>query len=134
MTHDHSMSLSMTRSQLWALTPSDYLDAGYRDAAGLPRPELTGEWSVAAAEQLLRDHVTPAQLERLVEVTRKAARSVNPRQAIKVVLATTPPSAAHAFVAACVAELRHDDDVPVMLQHLAAILRLLALESAVARP
>ncbi|MFT3712821.1 MAG: hypothetical protein QM817_34650 [Archangium sp.] len=119
--------------QLLALTPVRYLDAGYRDGAGLARPELSGLWSVAAALQLTQKRVSPAQLEQVLAVLAKAARTAAPRKTIQEALAALPPSAARDLVASCAAAVRDEADVPVMLQHLAAVLRVLALESVTTR-
>ncbi|HYE18162.1 MAG TPA: hypothetical protein VEA69_06945 [Tepidisphaeraceae bacterium] len=55
-----STTTTITREQYLAMSPDHYLAAGFRDAAGQPRHELTSVWATAGAVQL--EHVAPAQL------------------------------------------------------------------------
>lgn len=108
----------MRRDELLQLTPARYLADGYRDARGLARPELTSLWAAAATEQLKARGVTAATFDPLVA---EVARSGQP-----------PASAAPGadFVRACLAQVRTEADRGPCTQHLAAVLRLLALSEA----
>jgi hypothetical protein len=109
----------MNRTELLALTPNRYLSGGFRTAAGLAHRELTSTWAMAAAEQLRAQGVTA---ERLDPVVAEAARTT-----------AAPASGPGAeWLRACVEQVRADADHEPFRQHLAAVLRLLALAESTA--
>jgi hypothetical protein len=109
----------MNRQELLALTPARYLAHGYRDEKGLARAELGTLWAAAAVEQLRAAGVSAAMLDPVVaRATAKGSAAPG----------GSAPEAA--FVRACREQVHGAADLPAFAQHLAAVLRLLALEES----
>ena len=112
----------IARAELLALTPDKYLSGGYRDTAGRAWPQLTKLWAIAAAEQLRASGETAIALDPLVaEITTTALRTLEPSNA------NGGSPAAKALVQSCADAVKLEADRAVFAEHLAAVLRLLAL-------
>ena len=61
----------LDRSDLLRLTPSEYLEQGYRDHLGGLRPELQGTFATAAAVQLEEAETSPQELGATLEALRQ---------------------------------------------------------------
>jgi hypothetical protein len=127
-----------TRQQLRDLVPRAYLQQGYRDSSGLPRPELRGAWAVAAAEQLRAAGVTPAQLDTGVAAVSRvalvAAHASEPLSDLSPLFAALkaarPAPAVSALLIDCIACLKNRNDLHPFVEHLLAVLSMLSLNGA----
>ena len=68
--NDKSMR-EYTRAQLLELTPALYLEDGFVDRAGKPRPELQTGYATAAGIQLLVAQLSPQELAFTLEALRQ---------------------------------------------------------------
>lgn len=136
------MTAPLTREQLLTLKPHAYLLEGFRDARGQARPELRGLWALASAEQLREAKVTAAELEPLVaavsRVALDGARSPLPLAELEPLRAALQrqdaPSAARSLVSACLDAVAAREDLRPLVDHLAQVLRTLAMLEAMQRP
>jgi hypothetical protein len=125
------------RQALLSLTPQVYLARGFRRPDGAAWPELSTTWSLAAAEQLRASGVTPAQLERTFRPVVQRALSGRSQplaltQAAMMGLLgdASIPKSVCSLLQTCISSLRSSEDLEPMAEHLASVLQLLSLKSA----
>lgn len=133
------------RKTLLALTPEKYLSGGYRDENGKPRPELRALFATAASTQLEVAEASPDELGATLDALKmvlplhqgpaptRAARAGE--EAIMTVASLHAQDAnpgVQAFMNACAAAVQSEDDIPVMVDHVQAVVRQYALMIAMA--
>lgn len=129
------------RKTLLALTPEKYLSGGFRDEHGKPRPELRSVFATAAATQLEQAEVSPGELGATFEALKmvlplheESPAEVRAARACEEALMTvasmhdqdTNPGVA-AWLNACAAAVKSEDDIPVLVDHVQAVVRQYAL-------
>jgi hypothetical protein len=130
----------LDRPTLLSLTPAKYLRGGYRDEKGAPRPELRSIFATAAATQLEVTETSPQELGATLEAL---------RQVLPLHVGLAPERVADAgeealltvasmykidnnpgivsFLKECAAAVQGEDDVPVLLDHVQAVVRQYAV-------
>lgn len=135
-----------TREELLELTPEDYLAPGFLGPNGAIRPELLASAAVAAATQLAEAETSPQEMA----FTYESLRALLAMQGGSV--ADLPALVGEAFAMvgrmirqpnneglvswclACIEFVRDAADMTAFLEHMQAVLRLLALLAAVPPP
>lgn len=128
------------RKTLLALTPEKYLSGGFRDENGKPRAELRALFATAASTQLEQAEASPQEVGATFEALKmvlplhegpaseRAARACE--EALLTVASMhdqdTNPGVA-AWLTACAAAVKSEDDIPVLLDHVQAVVRQYAL-------
>jgi hypothetical protein len=137
--HTLKIGAAATPEQLLELTPARYLAGGFRDERGEERAELTSLWALAAAEQLREKGVTPQDFEQAAGVAAWALKAPPPGpggawdDALREALDACPASAkAKGFISELMFALKAPADLQPLAHHVGAVLRTLALKSALA--
>ena len=139
---------SYTREELLALTPSQYLTAGYLDGSGVRRGELLSDYATAAATQMVAAELPAQELA----FTYEALRAILPMhddsaggppgervraavdEALVLVTQMTRQTNNEGLVRwldECVAAIRQPEDIDAMMQHIQAVLRLYTVIAAI---
>lgn len=133
------------RKTLLALTPEKYLSGGFRDEHGKPRAELRSLFATAASTQLERAEVSPDELGATFDALKmvlplhegpapaRAARACE--EAILTVESLHDQDAnpgLAAWLDACAAAVKSDDDIPALVDHVQAVVRQYTLIIAMA--
>jgi hypothetical protein len=128
------------RKTLLALTPEKYLSGGYRDEHGKPRPELRALFATAASTQLEAAEASPQEVAATLDALKMVlplhegpapARAANATEEALLTVASLHQQDANpgveAFMNACAAAVQAEDDIPVMVDHVQAVVRQYAL-------
>ncbi len=133
---------NLTRAEMLALTPLEYLKAGYRGANGQIRPELLSTYATAACTQLEAKEASPQELS----TTRESLRQALPwhkepvpvpqrvAEALEEALSTTAsllekknnPGIVE-WTSQCAGAVRTKEDIDLFLAHFLAVVRQYAM-------
>ena len=127
---------SWDRSELLALTPSQYLRDGFRDEAGLLRPELQGVFATAAATQLEEAEASPQEFAATLEAFRHAlalhrakARKrfsgacAEALETVAMMYAQTNNRGIVTWLDQCGTAIKTEDDIVAFIDHFVAVVR-----------
>lgn len=131
----NSETAPRTRDEYRRTPPQLYLAAGWRTADGQPIKHATGWWATAGAEQLLAGGVAIQEVETLLEAMKQLLPLYSEqipgdmRNFIEEALGLTAdllrqpnnPALVN-WLVACTQTVRYQEDLPVFLSHLRAVL------------
>ena len=133
------------RKTLLALTPEKYLAGGYRDEHGKPRGELRGVFATAASTQLEAGEASPEELGATLDALamvlplhegdaprRCAGACDEALTTVASMLDKENNPAIAAWLGACAAAVKSEDDVAALLDHFRAVVRQYAVITALA--
>jgi hypothetical protein len=133
------------RRTLLALTPEKYLAGGYLDEHKKPRAELRGVFATAASTQLEATETSPqelgATLDALAMVLPLHTGAAHARCAEACDEALTTVASMYdkdsnpgiaAWLGACAAAVKTEDDIAALLDHFRAVVRQYAVIAAIA--
>ena len=123
------------RPAFLVMVPSVYLEHGYRDASGQPRPELSGTFATAACIQLEESEVSPQELSGTLEALRQTLpwhheteADEQLRNAVEEALEVTAAMYNQAnnpgivsWLDECVDFVKTQGDVPAFMTHFSAV-------------
>lgn len=136
-----------TRDELMALTPDRYLANGYIDESGHPRPELAGDFAIAAATQLRAAELPAQELAFTYEAWRlalegqegpPAERAAGAREGaletVAQMIQQPNNEGLTTWLGACVASVRQAEDIEALRDHLQAVTRLYSVIASLPEP
>jgi hypothetical protein len=130
------MASPMSRQQLLAVRPSDYLKNGFVDGAGAPQPALLGMTPFAVATQLVQGEASPQE----TAITLQAIREVLPDHAasppgerlegavnealplVAGMLGISNNIVLAGWIAQCLPFVKTDQDISAFLEHFQTVL------------
>jgi hypothetical protein len=133
---------NMSREELLALKPAEFLLLGYRDMWARPRPEFTSVYATAVAYQLEAAQAAPQELAATLEAFRqvlpwhKSSAPVPERMAEAAEEALSVVERLYGkpnhpgivdWVDRCVSAVQSAEEIPIFLSHLAATVRQYAV-------
>jgi hypothetical protein len=137
----------MTRDELLALTPAQYLAEGWTTADGAPRRELTGIDATAASTQFLAAELSPQELALTAEAVRQILPQTDeppgPRaheasmEALGLVgraIGQTNNQVLARWLIDCADRVRTEADLAAFLRHLTATERQYSLVAELSQP
>lgn len=137
-----------TREDMLEQTPDRYLADGFLDGSGQVRPELLGEYAMAAAVQLLEAELSPQELAFTLEAMKytlpMAEGEPPPVQAMEALLEALTTvgrmirqpnnEGLVRWSRDCAAHVRQAADIPAWLAHMGAVLKRLGLLASLPAP
>lgn len=125
-----------TRDQLLALTPARYLEDGFTDRSGKPRPELQTGYATAASLQLLAAQLSPQELGFTYEALRQTlplhsgpapqlirAATQEALETVRGLIRQPNNPGLEKWLNECAASVKQPADLEAFLLHVQAVLR-----------